>query len=103
MHITRETIIALLYGCLDELNEQLGHDHRLAKSPGTPLAGPAAGLDSLAFVNLVALVEDACQEQLGRPILLPDGHGDEETDPFASVATLAEHIEHAVQAVHVRA
>jgi hypothetical protein len=93
MQVTRANITVVLYQCLEQLNELLGNDHRLQKSPVTPLAGPAGGLDSLAFVNLVALVEEACQERFGRTVFLTDGNGQHARDPFESVATLAEYIE----------
>ena len=59
MDITREKIIEVLYESIGELNEQRSKDQQLACSPQTPLGG-GAGLDSLGFVNLVALVEEKC-------------------------------------------
>lgn len=94
MEITRDKIIELLYESIAELNEQRGKDEQLAKSPQTSLLGDGAGLDSLGFVNFVALVEEKCQDRFGKSIMLSDATEKPGVrDPFATVATLAEYIE----------
>ena len=93
MPVSRDSVTAVLYQCIDTLNEQLGPSQRLPKSPEARLSGDEGGLDSLGFVSLVALVEEACAERFGRTLVLTDGAGGwHGADPFASVGALAEHI-----------
>lgn len=94
MEITRDKIIEVLYASITELNEQRGKDEQLAKTPQTPLLGDGAGLDSLGFVNFVALVEEKVQDRFGKSLMLSDATDKPGVrDPFASVSTLAEYIE----------
>jgi acyl carrier protein len=93
MDITRDKIIKVLYESIGELNEQRSKDQHLVCSPQTPL-GDEAGLDSLDFVNLVALIEEKCQESFGRNLVLSEMMGKAGTrDPFQTVNSLAEFIE----------
>jgi acyl carrier protein len=93
MDITREKIIEVLYESIGELNEQRSKDQQLACSPQTPLGG-GAGLDSLGFVNLVALVEEKCHDRFGRSLVLSGAQVDPAArDPFETVSSLAEFIE----------
>ena len=93
MDITREKIIEILYECIDELNEQRGtDDEQLACSPRTPL-GDGSGLDSLGFVNLIALVEEKCHDHFGRSVMLSGVEVDPAVcDPFETIDLLAEFI-----------
>jgi acyl carrier protein len=99
METSREQILGLLYESIDELNEQLDQGQRLSKSPETPLLGDGGGLDSLGFVNLVALVEEKCCERLGATLVLTEGGSiPDARNPFETVGTLAAHIELALAA-----
>ena len=94
MEISHERIIVMLYDCIEELNEQLGQQQRLQKSPLAIILGNSGGLDSLGFVNFVALVEAECQDRFGRSVVLTGENQNEGTrDPFHTVGTLAEYIE----------
>ena len=89
MRTTRDMVLEVLYQSLTELNEQRSSDQHLLCSPNTPLDEGA--LDSLSFVNFVALVEEKCQEVFGKTIVLSevtDRSGG--TDPFCSVGSLAD-------------
>ena len=94
MRISRENITDVLYECIEELNEQLSKEEKLRKSPETRLFGHGGGLDSLSWVNLIALVEEKCQERFGKTLVLTDGTDEPSArDPLESVGTLAEYIE----------
>ena len=94
MEITREKVIEVLYESIAELNELRGKDEQLAKSPQTSLLGDGAGLDSLGFVNFVALVEEKCQDRFGKSLMLSDATEKPGVrDPFSTVGALAEYIE----------
>jgi hypothetical protein len=93
MEITRDNILEVLYESIGELNEQRGKDQQLECLPQTAL-GDEAGLDSLGFVNFVALAEEKCQDRFGRNLVLSGtGWGSSVRDPFETVGSLAEFIE----------
>ena len=94
MEITKERILEMLYQCISKLNEQRSKNEQLASSPQTPLLGEGVNLDSLGFVNLVALVEEECQDQFGKTLVLSDAAMKPGSrDPFATVEALAEYIQ----------
>ena len=70
MKPTKDGLLDIIYQSLDEVNEQLPSDQRIQKSPDTILVGRAGGLDSLGFVNFVALVEEKCAHQYGITVSL---------------------------------
>jgi acyl carrier protein len=80
--ISRQTILALLYESIDEVNEQLAQEEWLQKSPDLVLIGNVASMDSLAFVNFIALVEEKCEDRFGAALTL--------TDASTSFTTLGE-------------
>lgn len=89
MEATKENVTGLLYDCLAQLNEQRAPGEQLAKSPTTRLAGAGGSLDSLGFVNLVALVEEGCQERFGRAVMLTESSPSPDArDPFETVESL---------------
>jgi len=93
MDIQRDDVLQVLYQSIGELNEQRSADQHLACSPQTALAD-RAGLDSLGFVNLVAIVEERCQDRFGKTVVLSGvGWDSNVRDPFETVGSLAEFIE----------
>jgi|OpeIllAssembly_1097287.scaffolds.fasta_scaffold47306_2 acyl carrier protein len=94
IEITREKILKMLYESINELNEQLGKDNQLAQSSQTKLLAPGTSLDSLGFVNLVALIEEKCQENFNLNLILSNSIGmPGDGDPFETIGTLANYIE----------
>ena len=65
MKPTKEELLDIIYQSLEEVNEQLPNDQRVQKSPDAILVGRAGGLDSLGFVNFIALVEEKCAHKYG--------------------------------------
>lgn len=91
----KDEILALLYECIEELNEQFPEEQRLAKSPQTELFG-ATGLDSLGFVNFIALAEEKCEDRFNVALMLSDAaHADGEA-AFGTLDELADVIMRAV-------
>ena len=78
MQPTKEELIGVIYESLDEVNEQLPSDQRIQKSPDTILVGRAGGLDSLGFVNFIALVEEKCAHKYGITVSLMEGSSSED-------------------------
>lgn len=94
MEITKNKVLEMLYASIEELNQQLAPEQKLAPSPATALLGQGGGLDSLAFVNLVATVEEKCQERFGATLVLAGNDGGTgAANPFDTVDTLAAYIE----------
>lgn len=85
MNITKEQITEVIHESLDELNEQLSDDRQFAKAPGTVLLSDTAGLDSLGFVNFVAIFEEKFESRLKRN---PGLSGS--TDSFETVQDLVD-------------
>jgi len=78
MQPTKEELIGIIYESLDEINEQLPSDQRIQKSPDTILVGRAGGLDSLGFVNFIALVEEKCAHKYGITVSLMEASSSED-------------------------
>ena len=65
MKAKKEELLDIIYQSLEEVNEQLPNEKQIQKSPDSTLVGRAGGLDSLGFVNFVALVEEKCAHKYG--------------------------------------
>jgi acyl carrier protein len=72
MKASKEELLDIIYQSLDELNEQLPNEGQIQKSLDAPLIGRSGGLDSLGFVNFVALVEEKCANRFGIFLSLTD-------------------------------
>jgi acyl carrier protein len=89
MKPTKEQLIDTIYECLGEVNEQLPNDQQIRKSPDARLVGGPEGLDSLGFVNFIALVEEKCACKYGVAISLIDTSLDE-VETIENVGSFAE-------------
>jgi len=86
-------IDALVFEAIDELNEQLPEEQLLIKSPDTVLLGDSGNLDSLGLVNLIVLIEQKMEEELGFYIALADSiNTTQEGNPFETIGSLQSHI-----------
>ncbi len=92
----KDEILALLYQCIDELNEQFPEEQRLAKSPQTELFGASSGLDSLGFVNFIALAEEKCEDRFNVALMLADVAPADGESAFGTLDELADVIVQAV-------
>jgi acyl carrier protein len=78
MKPTKGGLLDIIYHSLEEVNEQLPNDAQIQKSPEATLVGQGGGLDSLGFVNFIALVEEECAHKYGITVSLMDGVSDED-------------------------
>jgi acyl carrier protein len=85
-------VLRAVFKAIDDVNELLASENQLAKSPATALVGPDTVLDSMAFVNLIAAVEERIEEMLGTTICLADQAGGINIEAFRTVGTLADYI-----------
>jgi acyl carrier protein len=93
MKPTREELIDIVYQSLEEVNEQLPNEAQIQKSLDSTLLAGNRGLDSLGFVNFVALVEEKCAYKYGVPLsladlFLDDGYALEDVGKFADALFL---------------
>jgi acyl carrier protein len=88
---------SVVFAAIDSLNEMLAAGQRVDKSPETVLVGATGNLDSAAFINLLVLLEEKCEEEFGVTISLSDDGPGGEDNPFASLAALVRHLEAIVQ------
>src|SRR6266403_1904911 len=93
MKPTKEELIDIIYQSLDEVNEQLPNGEQIQKSLDATLIGGVGGLDSLGFVNFVALVEEKCAHKYGITLSLTDTSSPED-DPFEDVGKFADSLFH---------
>jgi acyl carrier protein len=89
MKTTKEELIGIIYESLEEVNEQLPDEQRIQKSPDAILVGQAGGLDSLGFVNFIALVEEKCAHRYGITFSLMEASSFKE-DALENVGRLAD-------------
>ncbi len=89
MKASKEELLDIIYQSLDELNEQLPNGDQIQKSLAAPLLGEGGRLDSLGFVNFVALVEEKCALKYGIALSLTDTPCDED-DHFGNLGKFAD-------------
>jgi acyl carrier protein len=90
---TKEELIDIIYQSLTEVNEQLPNEAQIQKSLDSTLLAGNGGLDSLGFVNFVALVEEKCAHKYGVTLSLADllsnnGYALEDVGKFADALFL---------------
>jgi acyl carrier protein len=89
-----EPVVDAVNSAVDDLNEILDPEERLAKSPEVALIGKDARLDSLGLVNLIVLVEEKIQQRFGLGITLVDERAmSQSTSPFRTLGSLADFVE----------
>lgn len=80
MKATKQELIDIIYQSLDVVNELLPNEAQIQRSPDAALVGRAGGLDSLGFVNFIALVEEKCAHKYGISVSLMNGSSDEDAN-----------------------
>ena len=86
-------ILDALYRAVDETNELLPEDQRMARDPDAPVFGPDSNLDSIGLVSFIVAAEANLDEQLGRTIILADERAlSRSHSPFRTLGTLAEYV-----------
>jgi acyl carrier protein len=93
MRPTKEQIAQVVFASIDELNEMLGNNRQLEKTQKTVILKNGFGVDSLAFINLVSLIEEQYLVRFGQSITLSSTDvSSEGNSPFESVESLVEYI-----------
>ena len=86
-------IINIIYISIDEINEFLDDNSKIAKNENTILFDSDNGLDSLSFFNLVLAIEKKISEDYSVKIILTDIDDlDNDNNPFKTVRSTAQYI-----------
>jgi len=67
-----EQITRMIYDAIGEVNEMLGADQAIEKSPDTVLIGETGTLDSVSFVTLAVAVEENVERIFNKAISVFD-------------------------------
>ena len=84
-------VLALIYGCIDDINELRLPEEAIDKRPDVVLVGEGGCLDSLALTMLILNVERQASKISGKDVSLLDGRELEDNlARFTTPAALAE-------------
>ena len=97
MPANKGEILALVYGCIDDINDLRQPDEIIEKRPDVRLAGEGGCLDSLALAMLILNLERRASSLSGKEISLLGGR-DDDLARFSTPAALAAAIGEAVDA-----
>lgn len=89
----KDEALGIVFGALENLNEELDDGHKVEISPRTCLFGTDAAIDSLSLVSVIVDVEQEASERLGFPVSLTDDRAiNQPVSPFTDPGTLADYI-----------
>ena len=97
MPVNKGEILALVYGCIDDINDLRLPEEIIEKRPDVLLAGEGGCLNSLALAMLILNAERRASSLSGKEISLLDGR-DDDLARFSTPAALAQAIGEAVEA-----
>jgi acyl carrier protein len=92
MQLSKENILHIIFGAVDEVNQALAEEKRLEKSPSTLLAGDNGRLDSLGMIHFIVEVEGRVQKDFNWALDLIEAL-DSPEQPMSSIGRLVEYIE----------
>ena len=91
--IEKEALKQLVWEGLEELNDSLEEDQKLALSEDMILFGKEGVLDSLDFVNLVMILEDLVHDRYQESMTLMDEKAfSQKRNPFHNIEALSDYI-----------
>jgi len=91
--ITEKQIEKLIIETLNELNEGLPDEEKIAVTTQTELFGPKAQIDSLSLVSLIVNIESKICNELNHDISLTDDRAMTRAEsPFLNFQTLKNYI-----------
>ena len=90
----KEKIIKVIFSSIDEVNQHINSNQKIAKDLDTVLMGENSSLDSLDLINIITTVEENIEDYFNKNITLADEASiSRDKAPFESVRALAEYIE----------
>jgi len=90
---TMESLQALVFATIEDLNKTRSADERLSPAADTPLYGKGGCLDSLGLLDLLMFLERRLAKERGSKVCLITSRTSlERNNPFESVATLVDYL-----------
>ena len=90
---SRPSAVQMIEESIAEINESRDAAQRIPVSEDLVIFGTGSPLDSLDFVNLVAMLEERIEAETGKVVTLTDSMFEPEGgQPFRSVASLANYL-----------
>lgn len=91
--IDPKPVLDAIYSAVDEVNDQLPPEKRLAKDRDTVLVGEGGALDSLGLLSFLASTEDIVRDVCGIDVSLTVEDAPlDETGPLHTLGSLADFI-----------
>lgn len=91
--LDRQRVVDAVFSAVDALNAQRRDKPPLEKDLGTVLYGTGSAVDSLGLIELVVVVEEQVERDLGLSITLVDDRAlSQETSPFSTLGTLVDYV-----------
>lgn len=88
-----DRILTLIWDAIDEVNQLLPEEARVAKQPDAVLLGESGSLDSFGLVNLVVALEQRIEDEFGVTLTLADEKAmSHSRSPFRTVQTLHDYV-----------
>lgn len=89
----------ILKEAIEELNEQLDEDQKVAFNDETRFIGSKACIDSMSFVTLISIIEELVADKTGKTIQLVNEKAfSAKNSPFYSIETLTTYINELISA-----
>jgi len=89
----KESITAIVYAAIDEVNQQLPDEEQLEKTADEVLFGREGKLDSLGVVNVIIAVQRGILDRFGaRTSLVDEKAFSEKESPFRTVGMLVDYV-----------
>ncbi len=91
--MSNQKVTQVIFSAIDELKDVLGFEENYHYTLETHLFGEGGPLDSLGLVNLVVLVEQKIEDELGTRIVLADERAlSQNESPFKTIGTLVQYV-----------
>jgi D-alanine--poly(phosphoribitol) ligase subunit 2 len=88
-----EKIKKVVFDSIDDFNDFNDADFSLEKSEDEVLFGKGGGLDSLSLVNLIVIIEEKIEDELGESITIANDKAMSQTNsPFSTVKSMVNFI-----------
>ena len=83
-----------VFSAVDQVNEHLPSEKKLAKSAETALIGDSSGVNSLTLISFIVALEQTIELEYGKTISLSDDESilTDEEGSLANLSSLAEYL-----------
>jgi len=93
MSTLHDEVLHAVFSAVDEINQFIPKEKRIAKSKDVVLSGSAGELDSLGFINFLVTTEQKIEDKFGKTVSLTDIQTMSQANtPFRNIGTLVDYI-----------